>query len=171
MSETGLYLNELAEVEENQDIQPESVLSLFDPIYIPSEISPDRKYDDGNTPEEMTEDFMVRNGIITKKPSKSGGDRDNYDRKMSADFKNRQSILNQKDGLRDAFKTEPVLPVSEALWKQEDMGENEPDWQKYLEIHGHTPDAYNDNQRILTELTKEERDQAVKEKYFGAGRN
>jgi len=150
--------------------ETESISSLFDPIYIPSEISPDRKYDDGNTPEEMTEDFMVRNGIITKKPSKSGGDRDNYDRKMSADFKNQQSILNQKDELRDAFETEPVLPVSEALWKQEAMGENEPDWKKYLDIHGHTPDNNGGKEHTSEELAEREKSEAKRQAYFGRDR-
>ncbi|HPD74269.1 MAG TPA: hypothetical protein PLX95_03225 [bacterium] len=157
------------EVEEEVE-ETEIISSLFDPIYIPSEISPDRKYDDGNSPEEMTKDFMVRNGIITKKPSKSGGDRDNYDRKMSADFKDKQSILNQKDDLRDAFETDPVLPVSEALWENEDGGNTEPDWKIFLGKHGHTPDNDGGKEHTPEELTEKEKSEARRQAYFGRDR-
>lgn len=135
---------------------------------IPSLLDPDRKYDGVRSPEDRTRDFTIRNGEIIKKPSKSGG-RDNYDRRMSADFKNQKSILDKKDGLIDITDKAPVLSVSEALWDKEDMEENETDWQKFLDIHGHTPDS-NDGENVLRELTEEEKNEAKRRAFFGRDR-
>lgn len=157
----------------NEVEETEKISSLFDPIYVPSEVSPNRKYDGGRSPENMTRDFMVRNDKIIEKPTKTNDNRNLYnnDGEMLVDFKVRKSDLDQKDSVRDAFDKEPALPVSEALWEDEDGGDIEPEWSKYLKIHGHTSEEGNVFGEKLSEpLNKKDIDETNRIKYFGHSR-
>jgi len=165
MIEKGLNLNNEDRVIENRS---ESISSLFNPVPIPNEVSPDRKYDGSKNLEERTRDFIVLNGHIRKK-SKSKGHR-NYDREREelADFREEESEFHMEEDINDSLGEVPVPSVSEALRGDGDMDDVEPEWRKYLDINGKTPENNKENRNAanISPLTPEDIRRSKLEKYF-----
>ncbi len=167
MSETGLYLNEVAKIKENQDIQPKSISSLFDPVLTPHEVSLNRKYDGGGgkTSEDRTKDFVVLHGKIREKHS-SGSDKriykdeEDWDKATANIRKEEISRLFIDDGL-DELEIDST--VSEQLL-EDDLKENLQDynhnWKEDLKKFGKTledNDVNNENVSHITPITREDR--------------
>ncbi|MBW6441499.1 hypothetical protein K0B04_01140 [Patescibacteria group bacterium] len=159
-----------------EDIEPmgddeiSSLSEVFEPIPIPSEISPDRKYDDGGgkSPQALTNRFEFLHGKqehIRKKPSNKPGtehgpkrsDYDPYGKFMLAERKKKILDLHTKDRIEEIGDNSGVRSVSEQLWQNEDMRDNELNWKKFLQEFGKTSEEKKEKEYVISILTDEDK--------------
>jgi len=91
---------------------------------------------------------------------------------MVAEWKKRNEKIfsdrEEKDALGSEGKEEP-LPVSEQLWEDEDLKDNEPNWEEFLREYGKTPVDGDEKEFVISIVTPRDIETARREKYFGRG--